>query len=447
MALLRIVLAVVAFGIAFAGLARAETFQEEAATTISSNPSLAAERSRVRAVRQALPLAWSEILPQITVDARAVEQNSTETPAGPTIRERPEYWLASVRTSTMLFSSGRVMASTRQARAQIASAVARYQDAVQQVTLEFTEAYADVIFAKNAYEAQQESLAILEEQLRFARANLREGFLTRTDVAQAEARVALARAELSRAQSRVVQANEAYARVVGHLPQGLEAPPAVEGLPDSLDAALSLAEDEHPRLVAAHADAIAADAGVSVAASAGRARVFVETTNSAFDVIDGPPAYDQESDSNVAVRVSVPLFSGGSVGLRTRQQRYLRDASRYLLVDVQRRVRERVIVSWSNLSAVRARMEAARTRLEAAELASRGVRREQEFGQRSMIDVLNQEQERLNASVGVSEAERDLAIAERELAAAAGQITPLLGLEEEANPRRYTRPPRPARRD
>lgn len=421
--------------------ARAQTFQSEAITAVSSNPGLAAERARLRAIRQALPAAWAELLPQVTVDASAIEQDSSEENIAFTVRQQPEYWIASVHASTLLFGSGRVAASTRLARAQIAAGVAFYQEAVQNFVLEFTSAYAEVRFTRAALEAQEQSLANLEEQARFARANLREGFLTRTDVAQAEARVAFARAELARAQDRVVAATEAYVRIVGHTPGDISAPPAMEGLPTSLPAALETAENEHPALVAAVAELAGANASVDLAAANGRLRLFLESNNSTFDAIS-TNEFSQEYESTVGLRVSVPLFSGGGTRARTRQQRYLRDAARFELADLQRRVRERVNTAWSTLQAAKVRLEASRARLAAAELASRGVRREQQFGQRSMIDVLNQEQEWLNARVGVAEAERDVAIAERLLAASVGMISPLVGVERAARPRRERVRPR-----
>lgn len=420
----------------------APTFQSEAVNAISTNPSLAAERARVRAVRQALPQAWAELLPQVTVDASAIEQDSSEDEFLPafTIREQPEYWIASVRSSTLLFGSGRVLASTRQARAQIASAVALYQEAVQGVAIEFTQAYAETIYSREALAAQQESLANLEEQVRFARANQREGFLTRTDVAQAEARVAQARADVARARAAVVEAMQAYVRVAGHPPGELPAPPALQGLPASLEDALAYAEDEHPTLVAAVAEVAGANASVDLAASGGRLRLFLDSTNSTFDAIGGTQDFSQEFESTVSVRVFVPLFSGGANAARTRQQRYVRDAARYSLVDAQRRVSQRVNVAWSQRESAQIRLDASKARLEAAELANRGTRREQQFGQRSMIDVLNQEQEWLSARVAVAEAERDLVISERVLASSIGIIAPLLGLDRAANPRRERRP-------
>ena len=429
--------------LAVAGAARAETFQDEAIHTITSSPALAAERARLQAVRQSTALAWAELLPQVTGDAAVIAEDRTQDRVLDfTARGQPEYWVASVRASTMLFGSGRVWASTRQARAQVASAVALYQDAIQNLALEFTEAYAGVRYARAVLSAQEESLANLMEQERYARANQREGFLTRTDVAQAESRVALARADTARARAQLVAAEEAYARVSGRHPGDLEIPPVVEGLPVSLDLALEQAEDEHPALVAAVANVSAANAAVNLAAANGRMRIFLESTNTTFDASPSGD-FTQEFESNVSVRATVPIFSGGAVRARERQQRHLRNASRYELADVHRRLRERVSVSWSNLIASRARLEASAVRLEAAELASRGARREQQFGQRSMIDVLNQEQERLSARVARAEAERDLAVAERAMAASAGMLSQLLGVDVDALAARRERRPAP----
>jgi outer membrane protein len=414
----------------------AQTLEEETRATIVTSPVLGAERARLEAVRETRAVAWSELLPQISLDASAVDfargsdSNAAANNFFSQTRELPNYWVATIRSSTLLFGSGRVWASTRQARAQIASALALYQDAVQNLALELANAYGEARFARAALEAQEQSLANLQEQERFARANLREGFLTRTDVAQAEARVALARADLARARSRVIQADQSYMRITGHPPGALEAPAALSGLPASLEAAIEAAQD-HPALVAAAADIQVAEAAVDSAASNGRMRIFLDTAHSRLDAMENYSPRDirweEDYEQQVSLRVSIPLFSGGANRARTRQQRHLRDAANYQLADVQRRVRENVTVAWSQLDAARARLESAGLRLEAAELASRGVRREQQFGQRSMIDVLNQEQELLTARIGLGEAQRDIMIAERSLAVSAGLIAPLLG--------------------
>ncbi|MEQ1490080.1 MAG: TolC family protein, partial [Terricaulis sp.] len=248
------------------------------------------------------------------------------------------------------------------------------------------------------------------------------------------------RADVARARAAVIDAVELYTRVSGHPPGELAPPPRLQGLPALLEDALAYAEDEHPKLVSAAAEVAGANASVDLAASGGRLRLFLDSTNSTFDAIGDTQDFSQEFESTVSVRVLVPLFSGGATGSRTRQQRYVRDAARYSLIDAQRRVRQRVNVAWSERDSALVRLEASRARLEAAELANRGTRREQQFGQRSMIDVLNQEQEWLAARVALAEAERDLVISERVLASSIGIIAPLLGIENVANPRRERRP-------
>jgi outer membrane protein TolC len=167
-------------------------------------------------------------------------------------------------------------------------------------------------------------------------------------------------------------------------------------------------------------------------------RVFLDTNHSRLDVMQSHigrriPDFerangsDYQTEQSISLRVTIPLFTGGSVAARTRQQRHLRDAANYELADTQRRVHEEVTVSFSLLESSRARVESSRIRLESAELASRGVRREQQFGQRSMIDVLNQEQELLGARIALAEAERDEMIAQRALAASVGLTGSLLG--------------------
>jgi outer membrane protein len=407
---------------AIASPAAGETLPEAMQSAVESNPTLAAARARVLSVRQELPLAWSQALPQIQFDASANQINRSEqSPFASNVREQPDYWITSINTSTLLFGSGRVLASTRQARGQIASAVASYQDAAQALLLDVVRTYAGVIAAREAKAAQEQLLRNLEQQLHYVSANVEHGFLTQTDLAQARARVSQARADLTQADLQLVQASETYARLVGHPPGELVAPNDLSGLPADLEAALDYAVDHSPTLMTAAANVETASAAVDAAAAAGRARLSVDTSNSWFETMNQPDITEADEDT-VSLRLSVPLFTGGAVSARTRQQRAERTAARFDLAGVQRDVRQRVTVAWSGLHAARATVEASRARLEAAELAQRGMRREQEAGLRSTIDVLNQEQELLSARVGLANAERDLVVAQRELAASIGNL-------------------------
>jgi outer membrane protein TolC len=125
----------------------------------------------------------------------------------------------------------------------------------------------------------------------------------------------------------------------------------------------------------------------------------------------------------VGLRVSVPIFQGGAVLSRTRQQRAIQAATNLDLAAAQRGVQESVTNAWTGLASARAAVDSAREQVQAAELAYEGVRLEQETGLRSTVEVLDQEQDLLTARLALAQAERDLVVAERQLLAATGTLT------------------------
>ncbi|MFT3727225.1 MAG: TolC family outer membrane protein [Terricaulis sp.] len=407
---------------AICGNATAETLPEALTDALQSNPALSSQRAQLNAVRQELPLAWSEALPQISGSASANRQQTSESNFLLTVRQQPEYWIGTINSSTLLFGSGRVYSATNQARAQIASAVASYDNAAQDLMMQVVSAYGSVIFARSAKDAQERALANLQEQLRYVQANVDHGFLTRTDLAQAQARVEQARAGVAGADADLVQANETYLRLVGHPAGELETPDVLPNPPSDLETALDVAGRENPKIVAAESDVAAARAAIGVAAAQGRARVTFETSDSVFGGIDNHRFRDGQSEDTLSVRVTVPFFSGGANAARTRQQNYRHAATQYDLADTERKVHEDVSVAWANVAATRTTVTSSQSRLEAAELAQRGMVREQQAGLRTTIDVLNQEQELLSARVDLARAQRDALVADRQMAATMGRL-------------------------
>lgn len=419
---MRVLIASMAALIAAAPLtapASADTLTEAMASAVESNPSLAAQRQRLRASREALPQAWAEALPQVSVSGVAA-RSSRESDVGLTDGTN-EDWSASGSASQLLFGSGRVLASTRAARASIRGAVADYELAEQQLLLDVTVAYANVRQANEVVAARQTTVDNLTRLLEYAQALFDSGVVTRTDVAQSQARLAQARTQLVQAQGALAASVQAYLRLVGRPPADLQAPPAAQGLPPELATALETAVDRSPVLRGAVADTELADANVDVAASQGRMRVTLEASQStAGDFND--ELGDSHGDS-VGVRVAVPLFQGGVIRSRTRQQRALRSAANLDLAATQRTVQETVTNAWTGLASARAAVESAREQVEAAELAYEGVRLEQETGLRSTVEVLDQEQDLLNARLALAQAERDLVVAERQLLASVGTLS------------------------
>lgn len=400
--------------------AAADTLPEAMAAAVDSNPTLAAQRQRLNATREALPQAWAEALPQISASASATASDrDSDNPALEGNRE--ENWSGGVSASQLLFAGGRVLASTRAARAQIEGAVATYDGAAQTLLLDVTRAYADVRQNLAVVQARETTVSNLSRLFDYAQAQFEAGVVTRTDVAQSQARLAQARTQLVQAQGALAASFQAYQRLVGRPPSALAAPPPTPGLPNELGSALDIAVRNSPVLRSAIAATEQADANVDVAASAGRPRLSLEAGQSI-----GADFNDDTSEStsdSVGLRLSVPIIQGGAIRSRTRQSRALRAASNLDLAAAQRNVQESVTNSWTGLASARAAVESAREQVEAAELAYEGVRIEQETGLRSTVEVLDQEQDLLTARLALAQAERDLVVAERQMLASMGTLS------------------------
>ena len=398
------------------GTAHADTLAEAMVSAQESNPTLGAQRQRLRATREALPQAWAAALPQVSISGSAgASDRDSDNPL--LDGDRNETWTASAGVSQLLFGSGRVLASTRAARAQIAGAVADYELARQTLLLDVTRAYADVRQAQAVVAARTTTVSNLQRLLEYAEAQFDAGVVTRTDVAQAQARYAQARTQLVQAQGAMAASVEAYRRLVGNPPTDLTAPVPVMGLPSDLENALNVAGENSPLLISAHADT-----RLAVASAAAQGRVNV-TLDAGYSL--GADFNDDTSESStdsVGVRVSVPLFRGGAIRSRTRQQRALRSATNLDLAATQRSVQESVTNAWTGLASARAAVESAREQVAAAELAYEGVTLEQETGLRATFEVLEQEADLLTARIALAQAERDLVVAERQLLAAVGTL-------------------------
>lgn len=395
-------------------LAEPETLDQAFRDALQTNPELAAQQARVEAQRLGIPIAFSEALPQIVGQANAERFDRDDPSRRLTGTEVLEEWRAGGTATQLLYASGRVRAAVSQARAQYRASRSAFQEATSGLLLDTTRAYADVRQTRAALAAQITTLENLEAQRRYVEANQKRGFLTLTDVAQADARIAASRAQVARARADVVGATRAFIRIVGRPPGELGDPPSPEGLPTSLEEAYAAAARNRQAVETARQTVRAADAAVDFARSGGGPRVTLEAS-SFFDQGFDYPQDDRIVDDVVAVRLSVPFFSGGANRARTKQQKALRSAARLELALALREVEETVTNSWAVLEAARIGREAAAAQVQAAELAVRGVKREQENGLRSVFEVLDQEQTLLDARLALSRADRDVAVAERQV--------------------------------
>jgi TolC family type I secretion outer membrane protein len=428
--------------------ASAETLEDALSLAYDSNPTLAAARAQVRAQDETFIQARSQALPRVTASVTGGTSDAERSGPGSQVRIDPDTGLPvgltpnandafsySLSASQNLYRGGRTGASMDQALANIYAARAQLSSTEQAVLLAAVQAYMDVRRDEEILSIRANNVQVLERQLQASRDRFEVGEITRTDVSQAEARLAGARSEFAAAQAALMASRAAYEQVIGQSPGTLEPEPPLPELPADLEAAYAQAMESNPDVVAAAFSEEAARAGVRNAKGAMYPTVSVQASaGHSEQYIGGPFEYEGDpfasESTQIGAQISIPLFSGNALSSQLRQARQGEAGARFQLRDTERRVRESVSRAWSAYLASVSQTESTAEQVRANELAFAGVEAEAAVGLRTTLDVLNAEQELLNARLALVQAERNAYIAGYALLQAVGQVNPeYLGLD------------------
>ncbi len=382
----------------------------------AENPTLEAARARLRVVDEGLPIARATRRPkaQITSSATLAQTESNKGSQG----------LRTLRTALgieqPLYTGGEATARIGRAEELIRAERSRLEDVEQQVFLAAVDAFTAVLRDQRILELALANEARLLGQLQGVQRRFRFGELTQTDVAQAEARYARGIADREAAAGRLESAGAAFQRVIGD-PPGTLVPPAMPAeLPIDLES-VQASVDEHPAVRAARLDVAAARQEIDTALSTLKPRLSLR--GDAGYVEDPGGRADWQSDVSVGALLTVPLYQGGGEYARIRQTRQALTEERFRLQAVRRDVEEEAAASWHALLTARARLLALARQVELAALALDGVQQEARLGSRTVLDVLDAEQELFEAEVERTSAERDELLAAFRVKASMGMLT------------------------
>jgi outer membrane protein len=416
--------------------AAAETLASALSRAYGSNPTLNAQRASVRATDENVPRAKAGYRPQINATADiqgTVTQTNPDNAAAITTRSASQG--VGLQIDQNIFNGFRTDNSVRQAESSVLSARETLRNNEQNVLFDAASAYMNVLRDTAILNLQRNNVEVIDEQLRQTRDRFNVGEVTRTDVAQAEARLAGARSQASLAEANLRTSIAVYRQVIGAEPRQL-APgrPLDRLLPRSLESAMKIALDEHPAIIAALHGVDVAELQVRIvegelAPTLGlTGSLSYRNTNSnaggAFggNGDGGGFGSGEQASASIVARLTVPIYEGGEVYARARQAKETA-GQRLLEADIIReQVRAAVISSWGQLEAARAQIMAAQAQVEASETALNGVREEARVGQRTTLDVLNAQQELLNARVNLITAQRDRVVASYAVVQAAGRL-------------------------
>lgn len=405
------------------GAARAETLSGALAKAYATSPDLHDARANLRAVDERVSQAISGWRPTLSLSGSGGYERSDS--ASTSVASRPTQHLnplsGNFEVVQPLYTGGKTVAAIRQAENEILAARSSLRSAEQSVLLDAVSAYMDVLRDQARLQLTAKNEEVLRRQLEATQDRFDVGEVTRTDVAQAEARLARATADRISAEGQLAVSGATYERVVGEKPQDLAAAPPLPSLPASLNDALLIGLDENPDLEFANHTERAAKDAVRVAFGdllptldlEGRVQRSRETS---FE--------DQTSENDsILARVTIPLYQSGIEHSRVREAKERQNQRRVQVEQARRQVIEQVTQAWEVLTTARSNITARREQVRANEIALEGVREEASVGSRTTLDVLDAEQELLDARVALLESERDEYVAGFSLLGAVGRLS------------------------
>lgn len=401
----------------------AETLESALAKAYGTNPTLNAQRAALRVSNENVPQALSGYRPRITGSADiggSITEADSPGSRARTVRQAPRG--VGLQVDQTIWNAGRTSNAVSQAEALVLASRETLRAAEQNVLLDAATAYMNVLRDTAILNLNTNNVDVLEEQLRQTRDRFNVGEVTRTDVAQSEARLASSRSQAALAQSNLKASLGRYRQIVGVQPRRLApARPVERNLPRSLEEGLRVSQGTHPSIVAALHNVDAAEIAVKV--SEADLYPTLGVSASLTQRQDVQVQNDSRTTATAVARLTVPIYEGGQIYSRTRQAKELA-GQRQLEADITReQVRASVVAAWGALEASRAQTVAAQAQVAAAETALNGVREEAKVGQRTTLDVLNAQQELLVARSSLVTAQRDRVVASYNVLSSVGRLS------------------------
>lgn len=402
--------------------AQALTLDEALASAYEYSPRIDAERARLRATDEEVPIAKSGYRPDIGASAD-LGYRVTDVSPGPTTERKPRGYGVSI--TQPIFRGFQVTNAVSQAESIVRAGRETLRTVEQEILLEAVTAFMDVVRDQAIIRLNENNLKVLSEELKATQDRFAVGEVTRTDVAQSEARRADAVAQLDQARANLQTSRAAFERTVGLPATGLVEPSLkMSMLPSSQEEAVGIGTQENPNIVGALYNEQAARFNVDRIRGALLPQIQVEGDYT--DRFGETQGIRETETAQVVGRVTVPIYQqGGIVHAQVRQAKHEHLARLQDIEQARVVVKANVIAAWSQLLGARAQLESAKAAVDANQTALTGVREEERVGQRTLIEVLNAQQELLNSQVNLVTTRRNVIVAAYGLQAALGRLDAL----------------------
>ncbi|MCL6740865.1 TolC family outer membrane protein [Sphingomonas sp. RB56-2] len=416
-------LAIASLLVAFAATAAsADTLREALVSTYQANPTLTGQREALKATDAGVAIARSAGRPNVTGTV-GVTRDLTRSGRFDTGLSKGPFVVAGVDVNMPLYQGGTVKNDIKAAKSRVEAGRATLRAVEGDIFTEAVSAYMEVIRTRATTELNVNNVKVLETNLQATQDRFEIGDVTRTDVAQSEARLSLARTRLVLTQGNQVTAEENYRRVIGKAPGQLQPPPPLPPLPRSPDEAVRIALVNNPDLLASNHQVDASGYDVKSIRGTRLPTVSAIASGDFASTTDGDTAGIDRSGTatSIGVQGRIPLYQGGLPGARIRQAQAREGQALEFRIASERQVVANTRSAYADYQAAVDGIKSSEVAVKANELALEGVRAENSVGTRTILDVLDAEQELLNSQVVLVTARRDAYVAGFQLLNAMGQ--------------------------
>ncbi len=411
-----------ALGVLQGPVAEAQSLQQALTQAYQTNPQLDAARATLRATDEEVARANSGYRPVVSGNATSswtrTDSQPLSTAAGGELHPRN----FGVTISQPLFRGFSTLSQVRIAEANVRAGRETLRNVEQNVLLTAATAYLDVVRDQAIVRLRENNVRVLSNQLKATQDQFAVGEVTRTDVAQSEARRAASVADLEVARGNLRSNQAVYERIIGSPPARLlDAPEPTRLLPKSLADAQAVALRENPLIV----NALYLEQAARYTVDQIRGELLPQVTlNASYTrAYDTSRTVDQSDARTIGTTMTVPIYSNGSIEARVRQAKHTH-VSRIQSIEQARTEQISLVVgAWARYQAAKAQGQSTAAQVRANQTALTGVREEYRVGQRTLLDVLNAEQEFLNAQVSEVTARRDATVQAYTLLQSVGRLS------------------------
>ncbi|MBR6411895.1 MAG: TolC family outer membrane protein [Alphaproteobacteria bacterium] len=417
-----------------AHIAMADTLPEVMAYTYENSLTLSANRAGLKAIDEKVAQAKSGYRPVVLGEADVARARYKNTYDNAAIANKQKIYLTPTDVSLSfvqpVFSGLSTVNAVQSAKDTVRAGRSDLLNTEQAVLLDTAAVYMDVIRDEAVLKLQKNQEKVLREHLDSYRKKLKAGVLTRTDVKQAEARLAGATAARIAAEGQLQVSKANFFSIVGIEPKDLkDVKETFFTPPETLDKAIESALAGNPKIKAAEYAMRAAGSAVKSKKGALAPQVNL---NGAVGRQKEHVSIKQSDYWQVGANLTVPLFQSGKEYADIREARQLENKYRILWSKTSQDVRAETIAAWERYNATKAQMDSIRQQINASQIALDGVIREANVGSRTVLDVLDAEQEHLDNQVSLVKAHREEIVSSYALMAAVGELNPKgLGLTVE----------------